>query len=235
MSFSALLFDMDGVVIDTHHSVTVFWEALARQYHIELTEDIFAQHIYGTPAVHTLSKCFSHLSTDEHKTVLESLARYESQLVYREVKGITRFLRALNQHQILTALVTSAEPRKVRNVVDQLGLEGLFSTIVTADDVKIGKPDPQCYLLAAQRLNKTPDQCVVFEDAVSGVKAGVAAGMLCIGIQSSAGGASLLAAVGAKYVVPDFSAIRLELAEITHGEPLNLLVDGEHNLLLKSD
>ncbi len=120
MAFTAFLFDMDGVVIDTHHSVTAFWEDLARQHQVQLTEAIFAQHIYGTPAMHTLAKCFPHLSADEYKAVLESLTRYESQLTYTEVKGVTAFLRALKQHHIQTALVTSAEPRKVQNVVDQL-------------------------------------------------------------------------------------------------------------------
>lgn len=88
------------------------------------------------------------------KVFWKSLTRYESRLTYTEVKGVTAFLRALKQHHVQTALVTSAEPRKVRHVVDQLGLDGLFSAIVTSDDVKKGKPDPQCYLLAAQRLTK---------------------------------------------------------------------------------
>ncbi len=229
MSFSAILFDMDGVVIDTHHSVTAFWEDLARQHQVELTEKIFAQHIYGTPATHTLAKCFPHLSADEHKAVLENLTLYESQLTYTEVKGITAFLRALKQYHIDTALVTSAEPRKVRNVMDQLGLDGLFSTVVTADDVKIGKPAPQCYLLAAQCLKQTPDQCIVFEDAISGVKAGVAAGMLCIGVQQNAGALALLD-VGAKYVVPDFRDMHLEAVETPTGKHVNLRVGAELSL-----
>ncbi len=234
MSFTAILFDMDGVVIDTHHSVTAFWNDLARQHQVQLTDEIFAQHIYGTPAVHTLSKCFPHLSVDEHKAVLESLTRYESQLTYTEVKGITTFLHTLKQQHVHTALVTSAEPRKVQNVVDQLGLGGLFSTVVTANDVKIGKPDPQCYLLAAQYLNQTPDQCIVFEDAISGVKAGVAAGMLCIGIQQKAGVSALLE-VGAQYVIPDFSAISLESVETASGEHLNLRVSTELSLPFVAD
>jgi len=231
MSFNAILFDMDGVVIDTHHSVTAFWEDLARQHQIELTDEIFAHHIYGTPAAHTLAKCFPHLSVDERKGVLENLTHYESQLVYTEVKGVTGFLRALKQYHIQTALVTSAEPRKVQNVVDQLGLDGLFSAIVTANDVKVGKPDPQCYLLAAQYLNKTSDQCIVFEDAISGVKAGVAAGMLCVGIQQNTGASALLE-VGAKYVVPDFSAVHIEAVETASGDHLNLRLSAEQSLSL---
>lgn len=232
MGFNTILFDMDGVVIDTHHSVTAFWEDLARQQQIELTESIFAQHIYGTPATHTLAKCFPHLNTDEREAVLKSLTLYESQLTYTEVKGVTAFLYALKQHNIHTALVTSAEPRKVRNVMDQLDLDGLFSTIVTAEDVKIGKPDPQCYLLAAQCLEQTPDQCIVFEDAMSGVKAGVAAGMLCIGIQQNAGASALLE-VGAQYVVPDFSMMCLDVVDAS--EHVNLRVGTELSLPFFTD
>ncbi len=105
---------------------------------------------------------------------------------------------------------------------------------MTSDDVKKGKPDPQCYLLAAQRLNKTPEQCVVFEDAISGVKAGVAANMLCIGIQQAASPSALLE-VGARYVVSDFSLMRLEAVEAASDTHLNLRVGAEQSLPLIAD
>ena len=229
--YSALLFDMDGVIIDTHHSVTVFWEDLARKHQVQLTETIFAQHIYGTQAIYTLAKVFPHLGVEECKGVLDELARYENELAYTEVNGVTAFLQALQQQHIQTALVTSAEPRKVGSVIDQLGLDGLFSAIVTADDVKKGKPDPQCYLLAAQRLNKTPEQCIVFEDAISGVKAGVAAGMLCVGIQQTAN-APALKEIGARYVVPDFASMRLDNLG---AETTNLWVNSEQSLSITTD
>ena len=233
MRYSAVLFDMDGVVIDTHHSVTAFWNDLANQHQVQLADEIFAQHIYGTPAMHTLATCFPQLSPVECQAVLESLTRYENQLAYTEVPGVIGFIRSLRQNNIQTALVTSAEPRKVQNVLNQLGLHDLFSATVTSNDVKKGKPDPQCYLLGASHLKKSPEQCIVFEDAISGVKAAVAAGTTCIGIQQAAYAAPLFQ-VGARYVAPDFTVISLD-ASHTEDDSLHLRIGTEQPLLFTSD
>ena len=77
MPFSGILFDMDGVVIDTQHSVMVFWEELARKHQVELTPTIYTQHIFGIPATHTLTHVFPHLSADDHQTVLADIVEYE--------------------------------------------------------------------------------------------------------------------------------------------------------------
>ena len=225
MVFSAILFDMDGVLIDTKQSVTDFWVDLAQKYDVELTESIFAHHIYGTPAVHTLATCFPMLSRVECDAVLSALTVYEKGLTYRAVKGVIPFIDALRQADIARALVTSAEPRKVENVMAQLGIEGWFSAVVTSNDVKKGKPDPQCYLLGAERVGQAPERCIVFEDAISGVKAGVAAGMTCVGIQQGAGKQALLG-VGAQYVVPDFQAVRLD--------GMRLVIGAAHSLVLET-
>ncbi len=225
MGFSAILFDMDGVLIDTKQSVTDFWVDLAQKHEVQLTESIFAHHIYGTPAAHTLAMCFPMLSAAECDAVLASLTVYEKGLTYRAVKGVITFIKALKQAGIARALVTSAEPRKVENVMAQLGIDGWFSAVVTSNDVKKGKPDPQCYLLGAERLGQAPERCIVFEDAISGVKAGVAAGMVCIGIQEGAG-EQALRDVGARYVVPDFEAIGLD--------GMRLVIGTAHSLVLEA-
>ena len=237
MTFAAVLFDMDGVLIDTHHSVTAFWQDLARRHQVQLGEVAFAQHIYGTPATHTLAMLFPRLSVVECQDVLTDLARYEAELVYTEVNGVISLVRALKQHDIATALVTSAQPAKVNDALDQLGINGLFSATVTSNDVKQGKPNPECYLLAAQRLNKAPERCIVFEDAISGVMAAVAAGMLCIGIQQ-AGDASTLLQVGARYTVPDFTFISVDTSYPQDGpgrSELSLRISSDQSLPLSSD
>ena len=224
MPFSGILFDMDGVVIDTLHSVHVFWEELAQKHQVELTPTIYSQHIYGIPAMHTLTHVFPHLSADDHQAVLADIVVYENQLAFTAMNGVVDFIRSLKQYRIKAALVTMALPHKVRSVFDQLDLNDLFSAVVTAADVKKGKPDPQCYLLGAQHLGISPQECIVFEDAIAGVKAGVAAGATCIGIQQAANEAALLE-VGARYVVPDFTFIHFE----ADGDNLNLRI-GENSL-----
>lgn len=226
MIFSAVLFDMDGVVVDTQHSVSEFWFRLAAQHQVELTPALFDQHIYGVPALHTLKTVFTTLTPDEVEAVLADLADYEAKLAYSEIKGVTQFLRNLKQHHIPTALVTSAQPPKVRDVVDQLGLDGLFTAYVTASDIQKGKPAPDCYLLGAQRLGIAPENCVVFEDAINGVKAAVAAGTYCVGIRTENGAA--LTASGAQLVIPDFTQARLENSE----NALFLRLGSDHTLVL---
>lgn len=207
MVYRAILFDMDGVIVDTHQAVTDFWQRWSKIHHVELTSTDFHQHIYGCPANHTLDILFSHLSSTERQAVNADMVTYEINQSYTAVKGVVPFLHTLQAQNLPIALVTSGEHWKVNAVLTQLELEHIFTVTVTASDIQRGKPQPDCYLLAAERLDQPPEQCIVFEDALSGVMAAVAAGTLCVGIQPWNGQALLQA--GARYVAPDFSAISL--------------------------
>jgi HAD superfamily hydrolase (TIGR01509 family) len=232
MSYEALLFDMDGVIIDTHQSVTAFWQDAAEKYQVRLTQADFSQHVYGCPATHTLDALFPHLSTDERRSILERMLMYETNLTYTEVKGAVAFLRSLRECGVPTALVTSGARWKVEAVATQIGLDGLFSAWVIESDIQKGKPDPECYLLGARRLQRAPERCIVFEDAISGVKAAVASGALCIGVQSPSTPSHLLLQAGACCVVPDLTVTRL-LAHKEAGETrLHLQIGTERTLPL---
>jgi sugar-phosphatase len=218
MPYEAILFDMDGVVIDTHDSVTKFWLALAAEHQIHLTQADFQQHIYGCPMNHTFDVLFPHLDERQRQAIFARLKEYEVNLTYTEVPGVTALLQALKRLGVPTALVTSADWWKVRAVVDQLGLDGLFTTYVTIADIHQGKPHPEGYLLAAQRLQKSPQHCLVFEDAVSGVKAAVAAGATCIGVRPSDTALALIEA-GAAYTIPDLTAVKVQAASGNGSQP----------------
>ena len=142
-------------------------------------------------------------------------------------------MRSLKKQNIPTALVTSGEQWKVNEVIHQLGIDGMFTAQVTAGDIQRGKPHPECYLLAAQYLQKPPEQCIVFEDSISGVKAAVASGALCIGIGLSSMTPSLLQA-GARYVVLDFTSISLLARENDAQTAPILRIGAEHSLPLSS-
>ena len=152
MSYEAILFDMDGVIVDTYQSVTEFWQKLAEVYQVHLTQADFNQHVYGFPSTHTLDILFPHLNADERQSILEKMVNYETNLTYKGVKGAVAFLRTLKKQGIPTALVTSGEQWKVKEVLNQLGIDGMFTAQVTAGDIQKGKPHPECYLLAAQHL-----------------------------------------------------------------------------------
>lgn len=209
MNYQAILFDMDGVIIDTHDSVTAFWYIIAAEWHMTLTQADFEQHIYGCPAEHTFSVLFPQIIGPAKAAIFERMREYELTLSYTAVPGVKPFLQTLKRQGILTALVTSGDRWKVQVVSDQLGLAGLFSAYVTINDVSRGKPHPDAYLLGAKRLDQPPQRCLVFEDAVSGVAAAVAAGATCIGVQSSERLAAALCQAGARHTIPDFRAVNL--------------------------
>jgi HAD superfamily hydrolase (TIGR01509 family) len=211
MMHEAVLFDMDGVIVDTYHSVTTYWRQLATEHGVHLTQEDFVQRVYGRTSEHTLMSLFPHLTEQQRQAILAEIDVGESTERYQEVAGITTILRLLKSYGVPTALVTSGTRAKVRAVLRQLAIDDYFTTQVTAEDIEHGKPDPECYLRAAQALQKPPHACVVFEDAISGVKAAVAAGALCIGIQSPYNAVPLLEA-GAQAVVPDFMAISFDVA-----------------------
>jgi beta-phosphoglucomutase len=208
MGYEAILFDMDGVIIDTYQSVTDIWQDLAETYQVHISPADFNQHVYGCPVVHTLDVLFSHLNAGQRQSIFIKMADYEAKLTYTGVRGAIPFLSSLKKHGVPTALVTSGDQLKVNEVVSQLGLDGMFTAHVTVDDIHRGKPDPECYLLAAHKLHKSPEQCIVFEDSISGVKAAVASQATCIGIGSSSM-APLLLQAGARHVVSDFMSTSL--------------------------
>jgi len=206
MQYSAVLFDMDGVIVDTEQSVSAFWQRVADQYSITLSHDDFTRHVYGRPADRTFDALFPNMSADDRQAVHAAMQQHETQDTYHALPGVVSFLWTLQRHGIPTALVTSGGPWKVGAVLDQLGIDGLFAARVTTADISVGKPDPQCYLLAAEILGVPPAECLVFEDAVSGVEAAVAAGSTCVGI-ARRGRENLLRAARARYFTPDFSML----------------------------
>jgi sugar-phosphatase len=209
MFYQAILFDMDGVIVDTHQAVTAFWQKWSRMHQVRLSQTNFQQNIYGCPANHTLDLLFPALNPDQRDDIIADLNASEINQRYTAVTGVIPFLAELQRCEIPRALVTSGEQWKVKAVLTQLGLDDTFNATVTVAYIKQGKPNPDCYLLGAARLQVQPENCIVFEDALSGVKAAVAAGALCIGVQPEHP-VGLLEA-GAGYVVPDFSAVVLRV------------------------
>jgi HAD superfamily hydrolase (TIGR01549 family) len=211
MPFEAVLVDMDGVLIDTQQSILAFWQRLAAEFHIQITTEDIDEHISGRSAQHTITTLLPQLEEHKRQSIYRALHDYEASLQYQEVDGATYLLKELQHYHIPVALVTGASRWKVKVVVEQLGLDPFFTTLVTGDDVQESKPAPESYLLAAHHLGREPQTCLVFEDAVNGVLAALAAQMVCVGVLTTAPAYSLKAA-GASCTIPDFTAIRVQAA-----------------------
>ena len=207
-SFRAVVFDMDGVVIDTRTPIEAFWHHHAEVYGITISREMMEERIHGCPARQTVEGVFGHIPKTEQEHLLEACETFETGLDYVAMRGVQLLLKELKQAGIPVALVTSSLPPKVRKVQGVLGLEEAFTAIVTADLVERGKPDPACYRLAAQKLGLEPAQCIAFEDAYSGVKAAAGAGMYTVGV-GPAGQEALLKEGGAQLLVPHFAEVTL--------------------------
>jgi beta-phosphoglucomutase len=108
------------------------------------------------------------------------------------------------------AVVSSGDKRYVQRILRLTGLENSFDVVVTGNDVARGKPDPQCYLLGARKLEVTPSNCLVLEDAYAGIKAALAAGMKVIGIENKFNSKF----DGAHMVLPSLAAIDSKVLEM---------------------
>lgn len=172
------LFDLDGVLVDSERIYTKIWEAIERQWPTGI--DNFAYKIKGTTLEDILERYFPE---EVREDVTKELIRLEGMMIYEALPGAIDFLDALRQKEIPIALVTSSNDLKMAHLwYDMPGFEQKFNVIITGDEVKCSKPDPEGYLAAAKALGVDSKRCAVFEDSLQGVKAGKAAGAFVIGI-----------------------------------------------------
>ena len=184
----ALIFDMDGVIVDSNGMHRESWEAFNRRYGLETTEEMH-QRMYGKRNDQIVRDFFG-----DGITALEVDARGRAkEQLYREMmNGRTRSFQVpglrefLDRHRDLPMGVASnAEPENVAFVLDELGLRPYFRVVVDGHQVHHPKPHPDIYLRAAELLETEPANCVVFEDSHSGAAAAVAAGMRVIGLRTT--------------------------------------------------
>ena len=169
----AALFDLDGVLIDSESIYTVFWNRMNELFPTGI--DNLSYVIKGTTLPQILDRYFPDPKVQAELRVY--LKKQEAEMVYRIFPGVERFLKALKEKGIPTAIVTSSNDAKMKVLFDSLpGFRDYFDVVVTDTDVTRSKPDPQGYMLAAERLGVPTEHCVVFEDSRAGLEAGRRAG-----------------------------------------------------------
>jgi HAD superfamily hydrolase (TIGR01509 family) len=179
----AVLFDFDGVVVDTEPLYDAYWNEASVRYGLGI--DNFAAVIKGTTMPSILEKYFSQFSDEFRKMVVRESEEFQKTLHFPLIPGVTEFMDMLKEKGIKIALVTSSEDFKLKRAFKILGFENRFDTVVSADRITKGKPDPTCYLLAAKDLGVKPEDCLVFEDSFSGIESGTRAGMRVIGLSTT--------------------------------------------------
>jgi HAD superfamily hydrolase (TIGR01509 family) len=206
-----VIFDMDGVLIDSHPVHRVAWRTFLATLGKNVSEDQLDFILEGRRRDEILRFFLGDISED---AIAEYGRRKENffQQNFQDVKlipGISEFLEELQHAGMRTGIATSASSYRTLRTLELLGLKTTFATVVTGDEVTEGKPNPEVYRLAAQRMGFCPQQLLAMEDAPSGVQAARSAGIRCIGITSNGRGAALRQA-GADCVIPDFVGLSIE-------------------------
>lgn len=172
------LFDLDGVLVDSERIYSKIWEAIECQWPTGIEN--FTYKIKGTTLEDILEKYFPE---EVREDVTNELLRLEAMMIYKPLPGAIDFLDTLKQKGIPIALVTSSNGHKMAHLWNDMpGFKEKFNVVITGDEVKCSKPDPEGYLAAARAIGIDPKRCAVFEDSLQGVKAGKAAGAFVIGI-----------------------------------------------------
>ncbi len=185
----AVIFDWDGVVIDSHDQHEESWYRMAAENGLSVPKDFFKRS-FGMRNPEVISKLAAW--TNDPVTI-QKLAD-QKEFLYRQIikekgvkpiKGIPEFLKLLKKSHIPTAVGSSSVLENITTVIEVIKLQSYFDVIVTGADVKRGKPDPEVFLKCAERLNISPSRCIVFEDAHVGIQAAKAAGMIAVAVTTT--------------------------------------------------
>jgi beta-phosphoglucomutase family hydrolase len=186
----ALIFDMDGVIIDSNPLHRQAWVAFNRRYGLETTEAM-QQSMYGKRNDQIVRDFYGEgIAAEEVDARGRAKERlYREMITGRIEEMLVPGLRAfLERHRDLPMGVGSnAEPENVAFVLDSTGLRRYFRAVVDGHQVRHPKPHPEVYLRVAELLGTEPAKCIVFEDSHSGAAAAVAAGMRVIGLSTTYG------------------------------------------------
>jgi len=209
------IFDMDGVVIDSNPNHKIAWSKFLRGKGIPCDDRFFDEVLSGRTGPTSLKIIFGEDLPEA--LLLEYLAEvdenYQNILLEsdeaRPIAGLYEFLDSIRRNGHRLALATSAPPLNITLGLEKLNLEGVFEVILGKVDVVHGKPHPEVYLTALQRLGLPREQCIVFEDSKAGIQSARSAGIPVVGIASGHTREELLHE-GVSLAVNDFRELDLE-------------------------
>jgi len=185
----AVLWDMDGTLIDSEDLHWHSWRETMASEGITITHDQFLASFGQRNDSIIPAWLGAKISTERIRTI-ETAKEEMFRLLVRErgvspLRGVAEWIHRLKESGWLQAIASSAPRQNVETVVNALGIAGYFQILVSAEDVSRGKPDPEVFLLAASRLGVPPERCIVIEDAAAGIEGARRAGMWSIAVSRS--------------------------------------------------
>lgn len=178
----AVLFDLDGVVLDTESQYTLFWKGLCKDFFPD--DPGLGLRIKGMTLDQIFDRYFPYKRTQD--AITERVNRFEASMRFNYIEGFTDFINELKQLHLRTALVTSSNKEKMSKVFRQHPeFPSFFDRILTSEDFKKSKPAPDCYLQAASLLCVEPGDSVGIEDSFNGLKSLQAAHITSVGFATT--------------------------------------------------
>ncbi len=190
-SSPGFIFDWDGVIIDSHAQHEESWGLLFQELGRPMPEGFF-KATFGMRNQQIIPMCFDFVEAGDHAEIARLGNRKEE--LYREIlrrdgieplPGVVALLTELKQLGIPASVGSSTPRLNIETIMAMTGLADYFQAIVSAEDVTMGKPDPQVFLKAGEKIHRTPEQCLVFEDAHVGIEAGKRAGMKVLAVATT--------------------------------------------------
>jgi beta-phosphoglucomutase len=210
--FKGYIFDMDGTMIDSMPWHLKAWEQVVRQLGSNISSENLKKELYGKNTG-VLHRVFGPNRFDEATALRigiekEALFRQLYQGHVQPLPGLMDFLQQTKAAQIRMALGTAANRANVDFALQNLQLQHFFDAVVSEEDVQVSKPHPETFLLAAERMQVPPSQCLVFEDVPKGVEAASNAGMPCVVVSTTHPPADFAAFNNVLQIIPDFKALQ---------------------------
>jgi len=186
MNLRAVIFDVDGTIVDNHEAHEDSWIEWCRRHDHPIDRSFYREHLYARSNPTILRTMFGANLPDAQVTTWAA----EKEAIYREMyapvmapmPGLPELLADFESGGIVFGAASNAERVNVDFVINGLGFRRRFGTTLAVEDVARGKPEPDLFLLAASNLGADPRECLVFEDSATGFEAARRAGMTCIAI-----------------------------------------------------
>ena len=185
------IFDWDGVVIDSHDQHRESWFMLAEKIGYRMTPELFSES-FGMRNEQIIPELFKWTEPGDTEAIRKLADKKEGlyrQLIRRDglqaLDGVEALLQQLQHNNIPCSVGSSTPHKNIEASMEIIGLTKYFQAITASEDVSRGKPDPEVFLIAAEKIDRHAKNCVVFEDAQAGIEAGKSAGMKTIAVTTT--------------------------------------------------
>ena len=184
----AVIFDMDGVIVHSNPTHKKIIHRFCDKYGLEITEEELREKVYGRTNQDWIPAVFGDLSNGEIQAYAdekERMFRTAFDPKAHVLPGIIEFLDLLKQNNIKIVVATSAPAENAEYILSELSLTSYFESVLNSSHVTKSKPHPEPYLKAAKSVAANPESCIGFEDSISGVESGLAAGSKVVGVATT--------------------------------------------------